>query len=464
MQVLGMVDVFNFTRISGWVFEKDSEDSVEVILKHNDSIIAKTVANIYRKDLEEKEIHPSGHCGFIFDTFQVDQDISLFDLKVEVLATSIVIEPTPEIKKYLSGLLFDPYINKEKASKKPSRICYLHVGMHKTGSSSIQEALFNHKFISSTKYLNIGVANHSIPFYSLLTENPEQYHINRRGNRNFYDCLKFNQKNLEIIDQYISKSEENIIISGEDISVLPTEKLETLKKFLVSYFDSVQILIYIRSPHSFMSSGLQELIKNGLSGDGFDMLFSGTLYPSYQKIISKFDYVFGRSNVEIRLFDKEHLRDGDIVQDFISTIGLQENIPSSTVNTSLSLEELSIFYIFNKYYIKGRDMNKDINNKSINLIDLVKPLALNKFKISKNLTKEVIIKNLQDIEWVSHRVNIDIEDLMEFSDDDEKVIISAMHLEDIGWKQLKRLVNKLEGSKCEEEKLGLLNRFVNIYL
>lgn len=464
MQVLGVIDVFSINKISGWVFEKGSEDSVEVVLKHNDNIIAKTVANMYRKDLKEKEIHPTGHCGFVFDNFQVNENISLFDLKVEALSPSTVITPTPVVRSDLNKSLIDKYTNNKARTENYNRICYLHVGMHKTGSSSIQQSLYQHVFTSNTKYLGIGFVNHSIPFYSLLTEYPEQYHINRREDRKFYDCLKFNKRNLELIEQYISKSEENIIISGEDISVLPTEKLETLRSFLESYFDSVHVLIYIRPPHSFMSSDFQELIKNGLSGDGFSLLKSGSLYPNYRKIIEKFDNTFGQGNVQVRLFDRDYLAKGDVVQDFIEAIGLDENIKSSSTNTSLSLEEASVLYLFNNYYINNRAVDKEINSKLLKLRELIKPLAATKLILSQSLTQTLIDKNLEQVKWTASRANINSADLIESTNNNERAVTSAKHLEDIGWQQLRHLISNLEGGHYTDSKDKLLNKLISDYL
>ncbi|WP_350588063.1 hypothetical protein [Psychrobacter sp. 78a-MNA-CIBAN-0178] len=464
MQVLGKVDVFRSNRISGWVFEKGNEESVELVLKHNDKVIAKTVADLLRPDLKEKGLHPTGECGFVFENFNIDESIDIFNLRVEQLSTSTVIEPTPVVKASLNKLLLDSYVNQEKSSKHSSKKCYLHVGMHKTGSTSIQASLSRHQFNSSKSYLKAVSENHSIPFYSIFTENPTDYHIHRRSSRNYYDCLAFNYEAITIIDDFISSSSNDVIISGEDISVLPNNSLEKLKIFLNGYFDVIKVIIYIRPPHSYISSHFQEIIKNGASGNKFDNLSSGNLYPNYQNIIGKFDRVFGQSEVMVRLFDKESLIGRDIVTDFVSAIGLKESVQSLSSNQSLSLEELSVCYVFNNYYIRNQVMSQDINDKLLNLINLIKPLAKNKFEISKDLTREVIERNIQDVKWVSHRANINIQKLILLSEDNENIVSSAEQLEEIGWKQIKYLMSNFENVECKGERENLLNKLVNNYL
>lgn len=463
MQILGKVDVLNSNRVSGWVFKKGNEaDSVEVVLKNNDKVIAKTIANLKRPDLKEKGLHPTGECGFLFQDFHIDESKDIFNLKVEQLSTSSVIEPNPILKSSLNDLLINHYIENKKTLNGSSRKCYLHVGMHKTGSTSIQESLSCHHFNSNNSYLKAISENHSIPFYSIFSEEPADYHIHRRGSRNYYDCLAFNYEAITIIDEFINSSSNDVIISGEDISVLPTKSLVKLKSFLSCYFDVIKVVIYIRPPHSYISSHFQEIIKNGSSGNKFDNLISGKLYPNYQGVIGKFDNVFGRSEVMIRLFDKESLIGQDVVIDFVSAIGLQENIQSITSNQSLSLEELSVSYIFNNYYIKNQVMSQDINNKLLNLRKLMESLAKNKFEISKDLTRGTIDKNIQDVKWVSRRANIDVQKLILLSEGNENVISSSEQLEEIGWKQIKHLINDFGDVKCKDEKENLLNKLVDI--
>ena len=166
----------------------------------------------------------------------------------------------------------------------------------------------------------------------------------------------------------------------------------------------------------------------------------------------------------VSLFDKESLIGRDIVTDFVSAIGLKESVQSLSSNQSLSLEELSVCYVFNNYYIRNQVMSQDINDKLLNLINLIKPLAKNKFEISKDLTREVIERNIQDVKWVSHRANINIQKLILLSEDNENIVSSAEQLEEIGWKQIKYLMSNFENVECKGERENLLNKLVNNYL
>ena len=105
---------------------------------------------------------------------------------------------------------------------------YLHVGFHKTATSSFQETCMRSagllKSLGITYPLfscnaaNIKIiANHSIPFFSLFTEYPDQYHWNRR-----FCPDKTEEVNLSYYRQFqhYLETSDNILVSGEDISSL----------------------------------------------------------------------------------------------------------------------------------------------------------------------------------------------------------------------------------------------------
>ena len=62
--------------------------------------------------------------------------------------------------------------------------CIVHIGMPKTGSSTLQEVLFKRIVDPNVSYANLPVANHSAIIYSLFAENPEKHHANIARNFN----------------------------------------------------------------------------------------------------------------------------------------------------------------------------------------------------------------------------------------------------------------------------------------
>ena len=150
--------------------------------------------------------------------------------------------------------------------------CYLHLGLHKTASSSFQITCsrninllksfdITYPIFTCSEANQNSIKNHSIPIYSLLQKKPQPYHINVRWN--VIDQIKqVNKSYLEQLERYLEES-NNIILSGEDISLLDTQSLKELVEKIKFYNFNVHIIALIRNPYNYFCSEIQQLIKSG---------------------------------------------------------------------------------------------------------------------------------------------------------------------------------------------------------
>jgi len=258
------------------------------------------------------------------------------------------------------------------------------------------------------QYMNLGTPNHSIPFYSFFTEKPENYYIHRRKGLDQKAVYEYNENVLKkFIESFENSSTENMIISGEDISVLSKDAVFKMKNFLLEFFNDITIVAYIRSPHSYIVSSFQENVKAGISN--FKDLARN--YPYYRKKIEKFDEIFGISNVSIRHFDKESLYRNDVVLDFCNSLNIKFNENKLLrSNESLSLEELSLLYV---YYKLGTGYGIDKNSPQQNTLLRKKLYSLkkSKFTISSNITKPLINEYKGDLQWIEDRSGITFKEI-----------------------------------------------------
>ena len=52
----------------------------------------------------------------------------------------------------------------------------IHIGLHKTGSTSIQKALYGYQDVS-TRYACFAEANHSLPMFTIFSKNPKSHRL-----------------------------------------------------------------------------------------------------------------------------------------------------------------------------------------------------------------------------------------------------------------------------------------------
>lgn len=261
--------------------------------------------------------------------------------------------------------------------------CIVHIGMHKTGSSSIQVTL-DKKFKSEeTCYFNLGKANHSRLILNLFSKHKKSIVED--------DNSVIMKKMLESIENCPG---QRMILSGEGIVKLTKKELEDFKDFLYQYFEQITIVAYVRSPSSFIVSAFQEIVKGGI----YHFMLE-KVYPNYRNKFRKFDLVFGRENVHLWKFDPKTFIEGDVVTDFCHKIDIKMNLSSVIrVNDSLSMEALSLLYLYGKY-----GSGTDIPNKG-KVISLLQKIGKRKIQISPNLLNPIIDKNAKDILWMEDRL------------------------------------------------------------
>lgn len=193
-----------------------------------------------------------------------------------------------------------------------NKICHLHLGFHKTASSSFQETCNRNRELLSSFCITYPIfnclaasrynqINHSISIYSLFCENPKDYLITTRWNL----CDQIDEVNKSYNEQLEAflEGSTNIIISGEDISILDKDALEKLVQKIKSYDYKVYIFALVRSPYNFFCSALQQQIKSGI----------------YKNLISLNDLLPTRKNAKINQY-----RRSTLVEKLKSTF--QENI------------------------------------------------------------------------------------------------------------------------------------------
>jgi len=259
--------------------------------------------------------------------------------------------------------------------------------MHKTGSSSIQNTLFeNRTYLLENCDLNYfstqanhSVLNHVFGDEAGLDKMPVPSGFgSEKAFAEYKSVLKTKLKSaLE------TNTSNYFVISGEGLSLLGDAAVQRLAAFMEPLFDQVQIYIYVRDPYSYADSAGQQQIKQGATFYSirtstlgqFDpnapkdpRPLVGSVFPFYQMRIEGFQTSFGRDNVHIYEFSPDKLKDGDVVADFIYRafgIDLSEHkIDVASDNKSLRKDAVHILEALNRadgIYPKVKSLPKQLN-------------------------------------------------------------------------------------------------------
>ena len=279
--------------------------------------------------------------------------------------------------------------------------CIIHIGMHKTGSTSIQRSL---KAFSDERFLYPtlgGFANHSLAVYSAFSDHPEQYFVHSVMGRDTHAVQQIVDQVREDLERAVLEAiGRTLIISGEDIASLRCAELIKLREYLQDRFDEIVVVGYVRAQGEFMASAFQQRLRTNIAMT----LDLRRTYRSYRARFDNVDRVFGCENVSLWKFDPQVFPENCVVRDFCRRLGI--DLPRDRIvrlNRSLSRQAVALLYTYRKLgEIYG---SKNMNGAETNALgNLLAAVGDDKFRFSPNLLGPVLEENRADIEWMEARV------------------------------------------------------------
>ncbi|MCP5093878.1 MAG: hypothetical protein GY949_23485 [Gammaproteobacteria bacterium] len=290
------------------------------------------------------------------------------------------------------------------------RTCILHIGMHKTGSSSIQRTLVGWQS-EHLVYADLGKpnpANHSAALSTLFGADDTAQDLHRRDGRSLEDIARLRSHWRTGFDRVLADpARRDVIFSAEALSIWYLERsiVEALHSALSAAFGRIRVIAYIRPPVSFMQSIFQQYIKGGL-----DELLPDLLYPRYQARLEKWIEVFGSDAVELIRFSPETLVGGGAVTDFAARTGVDlSGTPVRHANPSMSLEALACLFAQRKYGL-GFAPERKAAQKNLALIGLLNQLGDQRLRFAPALVDPVLAAQGDDLDWIEARLGQPLRD------------------------------------------------------
>ena len=234
----------------------------------------------------------------------------------------------------------------------------LHVGLHKTGSTSIQnncqfhshEFLLDHgifyaNFISNGKLR----PNHGGPITAALLDDPDKYGKQWRSQLTGDPQREFREYFDEILE---NPQAEHLLLSGESLSLLEDEDMRLLQSKLLAHTEQLRVLVFLRNPYSFLESIIQQRVRVNWAGD-IEPLIT-VMRERYQRLHN----VFGGA-LEVLNFDECLQHPKGLLGSFFTHCGIPEadleQLVPVVANTRISLEAYQMMLGINKRCPKEAD-------------------------------------------------------------------------------------------------------------
>ncbi|MCE7267838.1 hypothetical protein LZW62_03025 [Campylobacter coli] len=234
---------------------------------------------------------------------------------------------------------------------------YVHIGIAKTGTTSIQD------FLTQNYDLLI---NQGFLYPKSLHGIEEQYSREWSQHRELAFIIKatkargFLEKESEKLNLFRKEicGFEKVIISSEMLhdSLIDKEHILHCKNILQDLgFKKIKIIIYLREPAELFQSVCSQSIKNCYNQDVcFKLPEQSNILNhrcSHSKTLINWGQVFGKENLIIRLFDKSEFVEQNLLKDFVSCLNINWNeqfIIPNKANESLDVIGSEILLRVNK--------------------------------------------------------------------------------------------------------------------
>lgn len=206
--------------------------------------------------------------------------------------------------------------------------CIVHIGIHKTGSTSIQNFLQKHRK---------NLAGRGIHFYRgrHIDDNHVELHAScmRHGR---YSTFKISS-GLVFDEAYVSETRRIVstflhgvagqtsLFSAEGLSLLcHADEVERLAEMLPR---EVSIIAYLRNPADYLRSHAMQIRRAGIpeSDDrtSFPYFGADTWLIDYEFRLAAFRSIFGERNVHVIDYDEVCARDRSVIPSFMRCLGIE---------------------------------------------------------------------------------------------------------------------------------------------
>ncbi|WP_421701603.1 hypothetical protein [Aliiroseovarius sp.] len=274
-----------------------------------------------------------------------------------------------------------------------TRTLFLHLGMNKTGSTTIQNGLSGVQN-DRVRYFSLGMPNHTPAMIQLFGEEQqrENYFAGGKPVR-----PQITRKDL---DHELGRDRRDVVISGEGFpQMLPPEKVTDLLCAMSPHFDQVQALAYIRPPRSYMRSQAQQRVKVG-----FTQFSGAALWPGYGKRFEKWEKALGADHMTLIPFERDRLEGQDVLTDFARRVGFDPaDLPAGKeLNPSISAEAFATLFEWRCRQEERGEPREHGRRRAFP--HAIAKFGSTRFDLGEEVVSPALVENASDIAWVEARM------------------------------------------------------------
>jgi hypothetical protein len=292
----------------------------------------------------------------------------------------------------------------------------LHIGMPKTGTTSIQETFGRQRgtlLKEGIHYPRKRPFNHANTFTPIFLHsrlNTIHFKQNRINTPEKAET-KVDELKRYWEQQFRKNAQDIFIISAESLYRLSAQEIHDVKEFVSPHFDRVRIIVYVRQPEAALKSMWGQRVKTLSETQTQQQLFETLLGAWNFAFVRDWAEAFGRQNIIVRPFDKQAMHNSSLLDDFLVSIGASAGLfPADSIqNEALGRHALALLYESNLRYPlfvnRAPNPDKGLSDKMGIFLKMLQRLEDEKFNVSVRL-------NIEQAETINTNIEI-INDFLE---------------------------------------------------
>jgi hypothetical protein len=241
---------------------------------------------------------------------------------------------------------------------------YLHIGLGKTGTSAIQEQLYQNSerlerehdihFPCTFGESDLFNGNHSQLLKKMFVHKGKDHSMPSAA---ISQASKDVTRLHSLFENSFSHSHANqLLISAEGIGHFGIPYLELLAKWLQEFSQEIEIVACVRHPIEALSSEIQQRVK---FGDVLEDLYETPPYYRFSALFERIENAFPNSTINLYTFSEATKSPKGLTGVFLQKIGVDMKLPVHMSNRSMSHEAALLLSALNR----ARPMSIGKNHK-----------------------------------------------------------------------------------------------------
>lgn len=266
----------------------------------------------------------------------------------------------------------------------------LHIGIPKTGTTSIQSTLFWNTLQEPFRLLSLDTffGNRAMSaVFKDRSQSAANFFTDTQSKKQQEYYRTFSKRYLHESLDRCARAGLTPIISAECIWRFQEREHQNIRLMANQYGFTPVVHCYLRPPVDRMESSIQQNIKTGVHFRIEDVL-SKTL--AYRRNIQDLDRVYASENVNLHIFDPNTFPERCVVRHFFAAIGLSsQQISIHRENDSANLNVLQFMSAWNLFYQENNLKNRTRFQRRL-VLESLKDLDGPKLHISPALVANLL--------------------------------------------------------------------------